>query len=404
MSKIFIHKYIIEPVSRTFYFGGLVHLDSGGEGYTNIFPSPSTLAGMIRGALLGVTDSSDPGKLSDQLFGKKDSFYYDFSWRLIGPYLAKYENGSYEIYYPTPIILRFKEKNDQYIFDMPNISEMEVLKEIDEAIGGVKYPLQSLSVPNFRLGEDSDLESLNFSNGFIASDELRKILSGEKMIQVPKDKYIPANKLEDRGVLKIERIIGIKIENIFKRLQIEDGRGMMYVISRVKLAPNWRYFFAVASRDKELLDKIDNAILNKILRLGGKNSFSIISRIDDIMTIEEELLKKNELPQEFILYFTSPAVLFDGKFDVNNLVSIINSVKQTANLKLISLLTKRIVISGWNMVNTRMREAHIGVDVGSSYILQLNKANLTYSDFLFNRFFVYEKYRGAYGSCLIGKI
>lgn len=393
-------KFIIYPVSRTLYFGSSLSIETGGVGYTRVLPPPSTLAGMIRGALL----SEDPNVIFDsKLFGKEinGDYYYDFTgWRIIGPYLI-YDGNTRVLYYPLPLLFLAKKEAEkkEIVLIKPTRDHLELLKGIDASAHDY------ILVPNFRF-TDKGIEDLDFSEGFIKMEYLMDLLSGKRDEIEVKEEDFPivilgslSRKLEDAGILKIERTIGIGLDYKKKTIKIEEGRGHTYVTAKIALASQWKYFFAIIA-DEDVADRIRNALDGKILRLGGRGSLVEVKEVSDVEMIEEKLWEEGFLENEFLLYFTNPAVFSDDRgldtFDLTRASKGALEVKAYA--------IKQTLISGWSIKKKMIRETHFGIEMGSSYFVKLKTSDYTYQNLLFDRFFVNEKYRGAFGSCLIGYI
>lgn len=388
MSGINIRVFAIEPLTplmfrkpKPFGLGDLAE--------SNLYPSPGTIAGMIRSVVWeSLNRSFNPQSLAkDFKFtgvrkNKEIESTYDFEWRLIGPYLQKTEGKDAGIYYPAPIGVFIREGTNDVM--KPDINSMKVLSGLLNVEGGFIPDICNKDVLNDLL--HSKLKSV--SDKFIHIDDLREILNNRYPQQVRLVSF--------DDILKSVEEAHLAIDRQHKILKITpEGKGLHFTTYRIVLKKNWRYIFGIIPLDNTISRYFDH-LNGKIARFGGEGGYVRIHEID-VELIEHDYIKRNLLrrpiPTSARLILTSPAVFLDANGYNVAWPHYIHKPDYYA--------IKQVLIGGWDYVLDKPKTLHIGVNLGSVYYYERMSQQIMYYDIIVERKHVAKNFRGAYGSTLV---
>lgn len=394
MRDINIRVFAIEPLTPLM-FRKPKPFELGDLAESNLYPSPATIAGMIRSVIWEALDRSfNPQSLiEDSKFTgviRKDNRIestYNFEWRLIGPYLQKINGDNAGIYYPAPTDIFIHEETNDVI--MPDINSMKELSNLLNTDGGF--------IPN--INDKNILQDLlrfklkSVSGKFIHIDDLRAILNHKSPRQIRLASF--------DDILERKREAHIALDHEHKTLIFTStGKGLYFTTSKIVLKRDWRFIFGVITLSNEIDNYFDH-LNGKIARFGGEGGYVRIHEIE-VELIEHDYIKKGllckPLPTPVKLTLTSPAVFLDNNdYNVAWPCIIKNNNIYRPNYYAI----KQVLVSGWDYISNKPKSLHIGIDAGSVYYYEVLPKDITYYDIIVKRIHVAENFRGAYGSTLV---
>lgn len=410
---------ILEPLTPLL-FRTPKPFEIGGEAYTEEWPNPSTISGMLRNAILEsilidnkkTTILFDREKFREFLVGRIEEFKfiakisgvkrdkegdyfstYDFAWRLVGPYFFDLKHN--EVYYPIPMDYLPILDDLTLKIEVPDLREALDVKDL--------FELDYFGVPI--VGIEKEYEAI-FSNYVIKSQALRSYIKCEETTRHNCIKIVPE-------IIEKKITPHIELRRDTKTLRITRGKGHYFIVESVNFRKDWCIVIGViAPQDIAKYFKIING---KIVRFGGEFGLVKIHIREDIKNkfIENDYVNRLSEPicencdKNLLLRitFTNPGVFYENGEYVPYLSKI--NTPSGHKLKLIGFSMRRVIISGWDYLKNKPKDTIYGCDKSSVYYFELENKDalesLTYR-FIIDREIIAEEYRGAFGSFIVSLI
>jgi len=388
-----VRVFSLKPITPLL-FRSFKPFEIGGHAESLNFPSPGTLAGMIRSVVWESQGKNfDPQSLANErdftgVLESQGIYYstYKFKWRLLGPYLYKVSGSDKGVYYPTPLDIFIIE--DQNEIMMPDRQSMNELEKLFESPGAPMFRIDQSALKKIMEGK------IKRSMGsFIHMDDLKMIINmgynGNSMRDVRI--YRP------NDIFDVVEESHVAIDHERKTVRIDErGKGHYFTVRRLILKDDWIFLFGIIPLDKKI-DPLFDHLDGKMARFGGEGSYVLIKE-EDIRLIEHDYLGRlnDPVPSQLRLILVSSAVFLDN----NGLDSPYPQIPSTNELRYFSI--KSTLIGGWDYARNMPKPLHRGIDMSSVYCYELKAQKLTYGDLVIEREHIPDEFKGAYGSVLIG--
>ena len=414
--------FILKPLTPLL-FRKPIPFRLGGYAPTFPLPSPSTIAGMIRSAILDYLADTRNMDVSQAFENRKDllgepSIYSEMSWTLIGPYLGKITDDSVEVYYPAPVDLLKMKDTYKPCYEYKKERELIPLYIIDVKKMYKELPLNEL----LRVGDENKSRKsyysflpLTFISGVEYESMLGKFVSkrvferylNNDVREIEGEEFIKEIKFEaydgediigsktKYNPIMIRVYSGIMLRKDTKTLdlRLSEGKikGMYYQFERVHLDKDWGFVFGIVTEDSDVAEDIKKALDGKILRLGGKGGLVECREIEiKLLEFENPKYISPNGRDGFKLILTAPAVLKGN----------VGSYPEEYSDILFGYASTKRIIGGWDYYYERPKPIHIGVNAGSVYYFD-KPADF---DVFLNRKYVEDEFKNVFGSALIGDL
>lgn len=372
----------------------------GGYATTNIMPMPSTIAGMLKTALmeeLGFNNAEEAFKERKDLFGTINN-PNEHEWILIGPY---FHNSSINItYYPKPMDLLYCGESNAYL-----VARIDLAKELSR----VEYGDENrLGLCTFYVDNDELIE-LESVGALVSHEIILKYLSDNSSKSGYKIKAREISSIPEilstediyEKILRKKAMAGIDLDKKTKQVVYRGGKGHFYSVEKLYFSNQWGFLIGIIPLRDNLIDDFQK-LDGKIVRLGGegglvrlvvrvgKNSYPLVERnlrLDE--TYDENTVLK--------LIVTSPTPIMEDTSGDTYDVPLIK------DLKVIGFHIRRTMIGGWDYLRNLPKETHYAVAPGSIYYIK-PKQKINSLDIIVNRSFVNKRYKSIFGSCLLSKV
>ncbi|MEM1659486.1 MAG: type III-B CRISPR module-associated Cmr3 family protein [Candidatus Jordarchaeales archaeon] len=341
----------------------------GGYAETQPRPSEFSVAGMLRSAIMDLSEEKDiPKDVLEEILGKAKGYTtYDFCWKLVGPYFLK---GDSEVFYPIPLDVFVIEEEGARI----RLADW-LIPQLEEVNG----EFRELLAPSAFKGE-----SARKRYWLVSSKFMKKYLDGERG-------FDEKEAVRGGDVYRLKTHPHVKLSRETKTVEVVGGEGMYFAVERLVLRDGWSFIAGVQLDNCGKPDKVKEVFLNlngTIARLGGEGGLVELEVREAKSLLEAEAGGNVGDGGRVRLVLTSSAVFGDGSR--SSFLPNLSGVKGCA--------CARVAVGGWDYVANKPKELRFGVAPGSVYYLEGVQPSITLS-----RVHVHPDYRNVLGSCLIAK-
>ncbi|NMG83440.1 MAG: type III-B CRISPR module-associated protein Cmr3 [Methanosarcinales archaeon] len=333
----------IEPMD-TLFFRDHRPFTAGEDTFAEFtFPSPLTFFGAVGSAVLDSTGGAEldkfvRGNYEHPKLGKYDANLKDTRMKLKGPFLHK-EN---EIFFPPPANLWIVRGNNSIPHtSLPN-SETDPKWKSKEN----HQHLMPLKVP-----EEEQMEPLN---EYISIKYLTQYLS---------------NNLPPTITVKSEEEFFVREDrygHVLSNDSLTVKEGYLYTTTHLRFKDKLEHKTHIKTGFTLIAEGIDETdIPDKTIALGGERRRAMvsISRKDDFIPNQPEVLKKIQSTKKFFIYLATPAIFRNGWYRDF-------SLEFDGAVMVGAAVNKPLYISGWESYIGKPRPIKKAVPAGSVYFFK----------------------------------